>query len=1288
MRNLHAILMRGLSFLLLSVLSLITFAQNSYLDGPIQLTVKVREVETRFNNTDLALAFGDDEMTYKVWCLQDGGGAPNPVGWQGGACLTDEFQPPGVSRDFNYTMANYNFTSLTVPRFIDIIFEGYENDEASVCVENRCDYELNIFCPFGINEDDDNHCFGIPFKDNLDYRNGNPCETFAHGGLIADPGVCGNNDWYRPRVETFWRYTRGTACTPTAAIDLFSFSSGSAVTHFNSNVCYSNNFSSSPGNDVFYTFNTTAPIGAEITLCGSVSWDTEMYLLDANCNIISSNDNASGCGLASQINYPLCDVGRYYIVVDGAAAGEQGTFSLVITEDTNILLDYNTSSTPVTCAGSSDGTASVSIVSGTGPFTYSWSPGTFGNVSSISNLPAGNYTVDVTDNFGCTITKTITVATPAPIVLDTTLVQNPSCVGINDGIVQLSVTGGTQPYQYSVDFGNTFQNNSSFGNLGAGIYDFIVRDINGCSDTIFNVQLFNPPPNIFSNAVITDVSCNGGADGSASFAPYGGQPPYTYSFNGGPTTSTTTYTNLAPGNYNIRIRDAVGCTLDTMFNIVQPVVLTSLVTASTNVTCNGLSDGEFTVAASGGTPPYRYSIDNVIFQSSGTFSSLAAGTYTINVLDTNNCTSSNVVTITEPTPLVVAELFHLDPTCNGSTDGVAVIAASGGTGPYQYSDDNVTYQNNAAFDNLADGSYWFYAQDFNGCIDSVLVLIDDPTALAATATTTDATCSGVADGEIVVNATGGTAPYTYSLDGGVFQSDSTFSNLAGGSYIVTVRDVNFCELTVPFTVADAATITASFSAVTNVACFGDATGAFTVLGSGGAAPYQYGLNGGALGNSGVFTGLTAGTYPVTIVDDNGCQLDTSITITEPQELVVSLSITNASCYNTADGSIDLTVTGGTPGYTYTWSGGLPANQDQQNLNGGTYMVTVEDANGCTEMLTIVVDQSPEVFISVANVTDVTCAGAADGGIDITISGGAPPFTYSWDNGSGSEDLTNVNGGTYGVTVTDVNGCSITTSATVGEENVLTVTVSGAGTVTCAGGGDGVITATAAGGVAPYEYALNGGVFQAGPTFTGLVPGSYFVRVRDANLCEVSSGSVVVDDAIETTLTYEDVLITEGESGQLVPDLDPADIEIDSIIWNPVTDLSCVDCLDPVASPEDTTEYTVTIVDTNGCRTTATVMVFVDDNFRAFIPNVFSPNGDGQNDSFSFYSFGAVETRVRIYNRWGSLLYENPNQPSAAPGWDGMYKDKEAPEGTYVYVIDILFNNGVETQYTGSVTLLR
>lgn len=1293
MRNLTAKILVFVAFTLLITDSASVYAQR-YLDGPIQLQVRVREIKTSFDATDAFIGLTDpDELTYYVYAIDDIPISGQP--WGTSNCLTDNFNPSAAgtpSRDFNTLIFNYTYTNAAVPQYVDLYLEAWEDDSDDItCSGSRCQYDQTVSCAAGaFTTSDDYYCFtsGIPFKNNLNYRNGNPCETYSHGYVTMDAGACSNNV-YAPRIETFWRYTKGTACNGTDAINLYSFSSGSAVTHFNSNSCYGNTYAATGGKDVYYMFNTTAPIGANISVCGAANFDTYLTLLDSNCQPLASDDN--GCGQTSVIDYPICNPGTYYVVVSGANAGDQGTFTLTISENASIIMNIATTATDVTCFGGNNGTATVNITGGQAPYTINWSPGVHpGNPTTITNLTAGTYMVTVTDSFGCSIIETATVNQPAQIVASVVNQVNPTCNGLNDGSIEMTTTGGLPPYVYSINLGNTYQNNSTFTGLGGGTYTVIAQDANGCADTVSNITLVTPPPSIIPNEVISNISCFGQTDGSVSFSPTGGVTPYTYSLNGGAFVSTSSFTGLPAGPVNVTIKDGLGCQVDIAFTITQPAPLTALITSTSDVSCNGSNDGSFTVTANGGTPGYQYSSDNGgSYQASNNFTGLGAGIYVVVVKDTNNCTVSTTVTINEPSQVVAAELFTLDVTCNGSADGVAVIAASGGNSPYQYSDDNITFQNNAAFDNLSGGTYTFYVKDNSGCTDSVSITIDEPAVIGATATITDATCGGISDGEIVVNATGGTQPYSYALNAGLFQSDSTFSGLSSGTYTVTVRDVNFCEDNFQFTVNDANTLGFTLNLQTNVGCYGASTGAISVTGTGGATPYQYALNGGSFQSSGSFTGLSAGSYTITVMDNNTCQKDTTIVITERPELVLTANVTDASCFNVSDGAIDLTVTGGTPPYSYSWDNGLPTQEDQTGLSGGTYTVVVTDDSSCTATLTVTVDQSPEIFLSIANVDDVTCNGAMDGGIDLTVAGGTPPFTFAWSDAANTttEDLTNVAGGTYTVSVTDANGCSTTAFGTVGEATALTVSISSTD-VTCSGGTDGSLSVSASGGTGSYTYALNGGGSQTDSIFTGLVPGSYFVVVTDAAGCSATTAFADVLDKDAIVLTYEDIEITQGESGQLVPDLTPSTLNIATISWSPTTGLSCTDCLDPIANPEQTTEYTVTITDVDGCTAQATVTVTVNQDFRVLVPNIFTPNGDGQNDQFQFYSFGAVKTEVSIFNRWGAQVYFNPNQESAAPGWDGTFKGDPAPEATYVYMINVVFANGEKRQVTGSVTLIR
>lgn len=1257
-------------------------------DGPIQLEVRVREVRTYFNATDQLLGLTDpDELTYYVWAR-----ANNDVlsqGWLGGTCLTSNFNPSVTgtnSADFNSVMLNTTYPGPGVPASFDLRLEAWESDQVDpTCSGNRCTYSNNVSCAFGIvNEADDYPCFANAFQTQLNYRLGPPCQTFDHGYVSMMPGAC-LNDVYKPHIQSYWRYTRGTSCAN--AIALGNFGVGSSALHFNSNQCYGNVWPNSPGNDVFYNINVTDPIGITISLCNpAATFDTYLYLLDANCNvIINSNDNS--CGAQSQITTTICTPGLYTIVVDGATALAQGTFTLSVAENPSVYVDFNTASTPVTCFGGNNGTASATTTQGYSPFTYAWGPGTLPATASLTGLTAGTYSVTVTDKNGCQKIKTVTVATPPAFVSSANGV-NPTCNGSSDGRISVSVSGGTPAYEYSADSGNTYQTGAVINNLFAGTYLVLVRDNNGCIDTVGAVTLTNPPATIRPNVAITNISCNGLSDGAFTSTPSNGNAPYEFSLNGGSLLTNGTFTNLSLGTYVLIVLDDLGCRVDTTFNITQPPVLGALVSNNSPALCFGTASGSLTITASGGTTPYSYTLDGGTPQASNVFNNLMAGNHTIDIADANGCQTQIFANVAQPFALSAGQLFRIDVSCNGLSDGVAVVSAAGGTPPYTFSDDGINYINNAAFNNLPGGTYRFYVKDFNGCVDSTNITIIDPAVVSATAATVNATCQGVNDGQIIINAAGGNPPYKYAIAGGLFGTNNAFTNLAAGTYNFSVRDVNLCEENFTFTIGNTNTIGLA-ATHTDIVCFGDSTGTITAVGSTGSAPYQYSLNAGTLVSSGNFTNLGGGTYLVRVQDSNGCQKDTSIVIAQPTELVVTVvSITPASCFNVNNGAIDIDVVGGTGTYTYNWSGGLAATQDQTNIAGGSYTVTVTDASGCTATASAVVGQSPPIFLNVASVQNVTCSGANDGIVDITVNGGTPPYTFVWNTAATTEDINNLPGGSYSVTVTDANGCSETIASVVTESPALIINATITGAVTCAGGSDATLTITVNGGTAPYSYTLNGAAYQVDSVFNNLTPGAYVVSVRDAQGCVTSTAAISIADGDIFTLSYADIEVTLSEQDTLFGVLNPSSTVLASISWSPQTGLSCSDCLSPVASPAETTLYTVTATDTNGCTVITSVTVYVNTDFRVAMPNIFSPNGDGNNDDFRFYSFGAEITEVRIFNRWGSQVYYNPNQLSETAGWDGTHNGDEAPEGTYVYVIDVVYANGEKRQATGSITLIR
>ncbi|MBC9814011.1 SprB repeat-containing protein, partial [Crocinitomicaceae bacterium CZZ-1] len=369
-------------------------------------------------------------------------------------------------------------------------------------------------------------------------------------------------------------------------------------------------------------------------------------------------------------------------------------------------------------------------------------------------------------------------------------------------------------------------------------------------------------------------------------------------------------------------------------------------------------------------------------------------------------------------------------------------------------------------------------------------------------------CNGASDGAIDLTVGGGTPGYSYTWSNGAVTED--INSLPAGTYSVNITDANGCTNTQTITLTEPPVLNASTTAVTyaggwNVSCNGASDGAIDLTVGGGTPGYSYAWNNGATTED--LSGLTAGTYYVTITDANGCTNTQTITLTEPPVLTASTTAVtyaggwNVSCNGANDGAIDLTVGGGTPGYSYAWNNGA-TTEDITSLPAGTYSVNITDANGCTNTQTITLTEPPVLTASTTAVTyaggwNVSCNGASDGAIDLTVSGGTTGYNYTWSNGATTEDLSGLTAGTYSVTITDANGCTNTQTITLTEPPVLNasttaVTYAGGWNVSCNGASDGAIDLTVSGGTPGYSYVWNNGATTE--DLSGLTAGTYSVTV--------------------------------------------------------------------------------------------------------------------------------------------------------------------------------------------------
>lgn len=841
--------------------------------------------------------------------------------------------------------------------------------------------------------------------------------------------------------------------------------------------------------------------------------------------------------------------GTYNFTVTDAN-GCQITGSVTLTQPT--LLTSNV--TPSVYAGGfnvsgcvADGTIDLTVAGGNPGYSYLWSNGAV--TEDVNNLIAGNYIVTVTDINGCVSSNTITMTQPGGLTQTITSPTYPSgtnisCFGLSDGAVNLTIGGGTPGYTYLWSNGAVTEDLS---NVPVGTYGVTVTDQNGCqiqsSITLTQPTALTQSITAFVYQSGNNISCFGLSNGSVDLTVNGGNPGYSYVWSNG--ASTQDLSGVPAGTYNVTITDINGCSIPSTITLNQPTVLTSglvpsLYPGGFNLSgCN--PDGSIDLTVNGGSPGYTYSWSNGSVSQDVT--NLTAGTYTVIATDVNGCQTTSTITLTQPPALTQAISAFTYPSgtnisCFGASDGSIDLTIGGGVPGYSYN-----WSNGATTQDISGipaGTYNVTVTDQNGCIITSTITLTQPTPLGQTISAftypsgTNISCFGASDGSIDFNVLGGNGGYTYLWSNGASTQDIT--GLPVGTYSVLATDMNGCTIPSSITLVQPTALSQSVSAFTypsgdNISCFGFSDGSISLSVAGGSPTYTYSWSNGATTED--ISALPAGTYTALITDINGCTINSTITLVQPTALTQTISAftypsgTNISCFGLSDGSIDLSVSNGSPTYTYLWSNGA-TSQDISGLPVGTYNVMITDLNGCTLPSTITLVEPTALTQSVSaftypSGTNISCFGLSDGSIDLAIGGGNPGYTYVWNTGAFSEDLTGLSAGTYSVIATDINGCTIPSSITLVEPSILTQSVSsptfiGGNNISCFGFNDGSIDLTIGGGSPGYTYLWsNGGVTQDLAT---LIAGTYNVTVTDINGCQITSSITLTEP---TPLAYSEVL---------------------------------------------------------------------------------------------------------------------------------------------------------------------
>lgn len=848
-------------------------------------------------------------------------------------------------------------------------------------------------------------------------------------------------------------------------------------------------------------------------------------------------------------------VGLYYVTLTDAE-GIEAVTEIHIDEPSDLELSLDVLS-DVSCFDACDGGINVSAVGGTGTYQYQWSNGDLGPFTQ--GLCPGNYGVTLTDENGCVEEMEYMIESPSSITLTAEQTVLISTIGGTDGEASVVASGGSGVYTYLWDNAAT---TATITDLAEGEYCVTVVDENGCAeDACIQVLAFGP--------VSTSVnpSCADLNDGMLVISAYGGNPPYSYTWEdeaGNVSTGSiensnvevTIATGLFAGSYQIILEDSDGFSATRMVELEAPLPLVMEVEDIIDPSCFDSCDGLISVTASGGTGTLftEWSDGQTGYNRTG----LCATIYELTLSDENNCQLNNAFELIAPPPIELTEEIGFTD-CNDENSGFINANAVGGTGSLSYNWSNGT--NAASITNLSAGSYSLVISDENNCGSTFEFDLDTPPTISLQEMIQHLSCTDAQDGMISIEPEGTVGTYTYNWSNG--ETTSEIVDLSAGPYSVTVIDEMGCLETFSYEInsPEALTVVAD---ITNSDCFSEPNGGIALSVSGGVGSYDYQWNDPAL--QGANVSVYAGVYEVVVTDANDCLVEVSLTITEPEPITVTVSDSQSpSCYGVADGSIAVSTQGGLGNYAYLWNTG---SEDAflTNIEGGEYYLTVTDGAGCFVEEQIELNQ-PEAIDPNINIV----YGCGDGNIVVQANpnSGVAPYLFNWSTGETDHLIYQITAGNYSLEVEDSNGCVSIEEFQVEYVEPFEIDV-WVENVTCPADEDGFIDLMPSGGIPPYLYNWSNGATTQ--DLENLSPGIYQVNVTSVGCGRTISVEVPGLQPLDVEL-----ILTENNQGTLdglafvTGGTGPYEI-----LWDNGSVGNSLDQIEPE------TEVTISVVDSNGC----------------------------------------------------------------------------------------------------------
>ncbi|MDI9535165.1 MAG: gliding motility-associated C-terminal domain-containing protein, partial [Bacteroidota bacterium] len=905
------------------------------------------------------------------------------------------------------------------------------------------------------------------------------------------------------------------------------------------------------------------------------------------------------------------------------ANGCTATTSVTITDPPQLIA--SSTFTPILCYGETS-TVTVSATGGTG--TYS------GIGEYVVN--AGNYSYTVTDANGCASVTNGTISQPSLLVVSSTA-NNVLCNG-GTTAVNVIASGGTAPY-----FGA-----GVITNISAGTYSFTVTDLNNCS-AVTNITISEPPLLVASSSA-GNILCNGGTT-AVTVTATGGTLPYS---------GTGVMNNISSGTYAYIVTDANNCTATTNISISEPPLLLANANAG-DILCYG-GTTTVNVTASGGTVPY-FGI--------GAINNISSGTYSYVVEDANGCLATANITITEPSQLMLKAVVDKNVSCNGLADGQATASATGGTEPYVFQWNNPSFSYGTTTNQLPAGTWTVNVTDNNNCMAQKSVTIVEPEVLLVTVNTSDVLCYGESTGSANAVVTGGTYPYYYSWSHGG-QITSAITNLSAGVYTLTVKDANDCQAVVSAVITQSPELNISLE-VSPAVC-GSYGGSIVATVVGGSPDYQYMWSTSTTQDN--IQNLVPGNYSITVRDTHMCTKTQSIDVGIYGSINAEINELNSiKCFGNQEGALQAVSSNGKYPLNFEWNTGA-TNSTITDLGIGFYNVIITDAWGCVGGTSYVL-VGPTQIVAHADIQNVSCFGLADGEISTQVVGGTPPYTYLWSNAQPSTSISGLQAGSYSLTLYDSVGCQEIETYEITQPDKLKIDLV-VKDILCYGNNDGGIKINATGGTQPYSYelAIEDSVL-IGQLHSPLGTGNYVAYVRDRNSCLDSALVMITSPApLEGSYIFESPSCNGARDGYIEITVTGG---VEPYLYSNNYFTADIALLSGLGAGN----FNVTVTDANDCRIEFEEIFLAESDIECLkIPNAFTPNGDGINDTWIIENIKMFPgARIFVFNRWGQEVWMGyPDEE-----WDGTYRNsKPMPAGTYLYVIELY--NGTKP-YTGTVSLI-